>query len=430
MKGAYPRNLAAIAIAFIFLILFLATMNFLINIEFRSRFIELDRNRVMTIADISGSYFTGTYSTPDQTRFLHSLANAFELEYFVLTDTLGNVIFDSRRQRHPNTPAVRINWQESFRKSLAGKHFVQERNRFLYLGSEPPMYYFMVLSRSYSTDFDRVFIWHVVFITLSLFVAGVLGIIVIRNLLTPMRYVSKAAEDFGIDMEKEGFVAETFNQIFKKLQHREKMLVEFSAYIAHEFRNSIGTIAGFARLVEKGKKSASAITDECRVMEDLIQRFVEYARPLKLVAANLQVSNLIGDVLARITVPEKIKIDVDVPRDLCVHADYELLFAAVANLLRNAVESIENKGTISIQAGEDNGNVYVAIRDSGIGIETLDLETIFNPFYSKKDQGMGLGLAYVKKIVEMHGGKIEVQSEPGQGTEFTLWLPKNAGSGK
>ncbi len=426
MKGSYPKNLTILSVTFVIVILFLALANLFINVQFRREFIAYDQNKVNSLVRLVSGFFDPAFIQiyPQQTMLtLRRITNAFDLEYLVVSDTAGNIIFDSRR--YGFNAGAGTNIEVLFNQLPAEEEILQRQGNYVYRSIDPPLFVFTALNYSFGSNFDQIFKWHILYITLSLLFVGFLGIVLIRNLLMPMRYVSKAAEDFGVDMEKEGFVAETFNQIFKKLQQREKILMEFSAYIAHEFRNSIGTISGLARLVEKGKKPASSIIDECQVMEDLIQRFVEYARPLKLVTARIKISDLVSDVLAKATVPEKIKISSDLDPDICINGDYDLMLAAISNLLRNAIDAIEDEGRVKIETGEDDDHIYIAIQDSGIGIEAPDLDTIFNPFYSRKNQGIGLGLAYVKKIVELHNGRIEVQSEPGKGTEFTILIPKS-----
>ncbi len=89
-------------------------------------------------------------------------------------------------------------------------------------------------------------------------------------------------------------------------------------------------------------------------------------------------------------------------------------------MLKNAKEAIKNKGCIEIGLGREGEFVVLSIADSGVGVEERELDMIFNPFYSRKADGMGLGLAYVKKIVEEHGGRINVTSRKGKGTTFNM----------
>jgi signal transduction histidine kinase len=238
-----------------------------------------------------------------------------------------------------------------------------------------------------------------------------------------MRYVANLAQDFGIEMKREDFVSETFSEVYRKLRLREQMLVEFSSYVAHEFRNSLGAIIGLARLVEKGKRPGADIVRECRNMEDLITRILEYSKPLKLNVTAFDINSVIDDVMNRVPIPKRIKIERKAAPVSAMNGDYELLAVAVANLVKNAKEAIRGKGLIEIETREADGFVFLSVMDSGMGMDVEEQEMIFNPFFSKKTEGMGLGLAYVKKVVEEHDGRVEVISKRGRGSAFTLKFP-------
>jgi signal transduction histidine kinase len=130
-------------------------------------------------------------------------------------------------------------------------------------------------------------------------------------------------------------------------------------------------------------------------------------------------------VVTRIPIPDRIQIKKKIAKHLpIIHGDYDLLHAALINLLKNSIEAIKNKGIITLEVQFDDTLLSLIITDNGCGLDAQETEKIFSPFYSKKESGMGLGLAYVKKIVEIHNGRIEVNSKKGQGTTFTLKLPR------
>ncbi|GAH33365.1 unnamed protein product, partial [marine sediment metagenome] len=187
----------------------------------------------------------------------------------------------------------------------------------------------------------------------------------------------------GIQTKKEDFVSETFNEIFKKMKLKEETLVEFSSYIAHEFRNSIGAISGLARLVEKGKKPASDIVNECRAMEDLITRLLEYSRPLTVISASVDVKQLIDDAVVRAAIPKRIEVRKKIKTDILQFiGDSELLLVAITNLLKNSIDSIRKKGFIEVAVSGDNDFIFISVTDNGSGIDESDMDKVFNPFYS------------------------------------------------
>ncbi len=354
------------------------------------------------------------------------MSNSFDVGHIIIADTLGNRIYDSRMlPLEMSLSRDRIDFSKEFKNLPALGDITQNGDKFIYLNSEPPFYLYTSLQSPYTLTFDKIFRWHIFYITISLVFIGFLGIFLIRNLFLPMRYVTRLAKNMGIEMKKEDFVSETFNEIINKIKLKEETLVEFSAYVAHEFRNSIGAVIGLARLVEKGKKPASDIVKECRTMEELITKLLEYAEPLKAVAAPINIEHLLDDAIARVKMPEWIDVQKRIGRDIPpLLGDYELLLVVMTNLLKNSVEAIkEKKGIINIEVGKEGDYVCLVIADNGPGIDVQELDKIFRPFYSKKEGGMGLGLAYVKKIMELHNGRVDVESKKGQGTAFTVKFP-------
>jgi signal transduction histidine kinase len=110
---------------------------------------------------------------------------------------------------------------------------------------------------------------------------------------------------------------------------------------------------------------------------------------------------------------------------LPVHGDAETLYRAFSNLIINAIQAMPNGGSLSISSKLDSSSslVEITFRDTGIGMEETTAKNIFNPFFTTKEKGVGLGLALTRKIIEDHGGTIEVVSERGMGTTFTVLLP-------
>ena len=107
-----------------------------------------------------------------------------------------------------------------------------------------------------------------------------------------------------------------------------------------------------------------------------------------------------------------------------VWADADQLKQVFVNLVSNAVQAMEEEGgAILLKVWDDDGFVFVSVRDTGPGISAGDLPKIFDPFYSTRDAGTGLGLTIVHRIIDQHGGRIEVESGAGEGTTFTVVLP-------
>ena len=426
MKGSYPRNITAVSIVFIACILFLAAVNLYVGIQFRNEFIVQDRNTIISVATLCGLFMQSSQSDPGLFFQLKNINRAFGFEHMIISDTTGSRIFDSHVLKPQLLPLYRtVDFSSEFAKMPYMDQLVRRGTTYLYRNSEPPFYLYVSHSSSYLATYDVLFRWHIFYITISLIFIGFLGIFLIRNLFLPMRYVTKLAQDLGVEMQKEDFVSETFSEMLKKMKNREQTLVEFSAYIAHEFRNSIGTITGLARLIEKGKKGAHDVVKECKTMEQLISRLLEYSKPLTIVRAEFDITTLITEAIERSHPPKHITIQKNIDlKKVEFLGDYELLVMALANLFKNSYEAIKGKGRVIINVQADNEFIILTIIDTGKGVSARELEKIFTPFYSGKADGMGLGLAYVSRVIELHNGRIQVESELGKGTTFIIKLPK------
>jgi len=425
VKGSYPKNISIISIVFICLILFLAVINFYISIELRSEFINYDTDKVISIANMCTGYITRIDDPKKMWYTLKELSDAFEIDHLIMIDTLGNKIYDSRSLPFElGSDRMKVDLRKGFKKLPLAGELIQDHNDFILRNQDPPFFLYCSFFSTFLSTYDRIFKWYIFYITLSLLFIGFLGIFLIRNLFLPMRYVARLADDMGVEMKKEDFVPATFNELYKKIKMKEETLIEFSSYIAHEFRNSIAAIIGLARLVEKKKKPAADIVTECRLMENLINRLLEYAQPLKTVPVQIQVDKLISEAIERAMIPKRIKINLNVSDNAKQFTgDYDLISVALSNLLQNSVTAIASRGVIDIESQKKENYLSMTIQDSGQGMSEQTMNNIFRPFYSEAAEGMGLGLAYVKKIIEVHNGRINVESKRGKGTKFTLNFP-------
>jgi len=228
----------------------------------------------------------------------------------------------------------------------------------------------------------------------------------------------------------------------KKLQEisdfTEKMaaLGEMSAGLAHELRNSVAAILGFGKLLkkimpseEKAASIAQMIISESLATEEMLSRFLNFARPLKVVPTKVAIRRLLDESInMAIEMHQDKEINVNVDdrsNDLEINGDSILLKNALNNLIINACQAIDKSGEINIKIDYDDrrNQLRISISDNGRGISKENLSKIFNPFFSTRDKGTGLGLALVRKIITGHMGHIEVESIEGKGTTFTITLP-------
>ena len=209
-------------------------------------------------------------------------------------------------------------------------------------------------------------------------------------------------------------------------------LGQLSAGLAHELRNPLGSIKGSSDLLvrsaarddDRSRKMtvelAEIISDEVDRTNSLVTRFLDFARPLE---PRREVADLTA-VIDRAASRAKVEIVRHYSDSLPgIPIDRELMEQVFLNLLTNAAQASKAGTPITVDAHESDGQVEVSVIDLGCGIPPNQIETIFNPFVTTKQDGVGLGLAIVSKIVDGHGGKISVESEPGKGSTFRVRLP-------
>jgi signal transduction histidine kinase len=213
-------------------------------------------------------------------------------------------------------------------------------------------------------------------------------------------------------------------------------LGQLSAGLAHELRNPLGTIRASAEMLERSvpadnavaREVAGFIASEVDRSNTLVTRFLDFARPLKLKLAPADLAEVLDRVVAlveRDAPQHRVTVYKNYSPDLAPFPfDAELMERVFYNLLLNAAQaSTPESGVIILKTRRMDGTAEVAVIDRGPGIDPKIMEQIFNPFFTTKTDGVGLGLAIVSKIVDEHGGRMAVESEPGKGSVFRVYLP-------
>jgi signal transduction histidine kinase len=284
---------------------------------------------------------------------------------------------------------------------------------------------------------------------IAIFFSLILSYFFARSISNPIKQVVNLATAYGkgdleatIPIEREdeiGHLIRSLNKLSQDLKHmiEEKisnesliMIGEFAAYIIHDLKNPLSGIHLLAdgmhrRIEEKDplKKYSIEILLATQKLEDFIGKTLDIARWTKIDRQPIQLNELIEQEVKSIqqkSIPVRTDFDPGMPK---IQADSQLLSMAVRNLLSNAIEAIPDQGTIHVETKRIDHDTIIKISDTGTGIDPERLGKIFRPFFSMKTQGHGLGLAMVKKAVILHQGKIEVESEKGVGSQFTIILP-------
>jgi signal transduction histidine kinase len=220
-----------------------------------------------------------------------------------------------------------------------------------------------------------------------------------------------------------------------KQSERLSLLGDTAASVAHEVRNPLNAISMAAQRLEEeyaakeGMESAKnfsrILRQEVKRLDGIVSQFLSLARPSEL---NLQKSDLNRLVTETVALAEgeagplSVKISVllgDIPELIL---DPDELKKAVINILRNGMEAAGKGGSISLSTRLDGDMVALQIEDTGEGMSKEQMRKVFQPYFTTKERGTGLGLSIAQRVVADHGGRIDVDSTPGKGTVFTLWL--------
>jgi signal transduction histidine kinase len=238
----------------------------------------------------------------------------------------------------------------------------------------------------------------------------------------------------------------------EQLRHadRLKTVGTLASGIAHELGTPINVVEGHAALLREdptagpaAKESAEVIGRQCKRMAAIIRQLLDFARrggPRSMSSDPLEVARQTSSMVAPLARQQGIAVDVDGVADTKLAIAFGALQQVLANLYVNALHAMHEGGTLSVRvepreaqapgAAETRDYVALAVRDTGVGMTPETRDRIFEPFFTTKDvgEGTGLGLAVAYAIVEDHGGFIDVESTPGRGSAFTVYLPREGSS--
>lgn len=226
---------------------------------------------------------------------------------------------------------------------------------------------------------------------------------------------------------------------------RHKRLValgKLSAGIAHEIRNPLSSIRGLAQFVynsfsktDERKEDLNTIVQEVDRLNKLVVQVLDFAKLKKLNLTRFSLNDLIRKIaeLFELEIKDKqIKFSLKLSPDISqIQADEDQVRQILMNVIINAIQAILNEGEIKIKTEKvllkEEPAIKLIIEDSGIGIPEKDFNQIFDPFFSTKEKGSGLGLSIAYKLIEAHQGEIKVESKEGEGTKFVIFLPQKGG---
>ena len=241
-----------------------------------------------------------------------------------------------------------------------------------------------------------------------------------------------------------GDLAAAFNQMTRDLKQSRDQLIQaerlatagkMSASFAHEIRNPLSSMRMLAQMlmqkpemsVEKHQQSLRYILEEIERIDTIVKGLMDFARPTALHRTQQPLAPVLQEVLALMEANlahHQIQLVLDVsPVTPEVQFDSDKLKQAFMNVVLNAMEAMPQGGELTVSTFREGDSVYIAVADTGVGIAAADIAHIFEPFFTRKSRGTGLGLANVKRILEEHGGSVEIDSTLGEGTRVLMGLP-------
>lgn len=222
-----------------------------------------------------------------------------------------------------------------------------------------------------------------------------------------------------------------------KRSERLAAIGEFSAGLAHELRQPLGVINNSVYFLsnkledvgeKKVKKHLTILEKEVKHANRLITNLLDFAREEAPMFKECDVNQMVEEVLSSFEIPQNIEVKTELKEGIpVIHADFDQIQRTCSNIIANALYAMPEGGSLEIKTEEDKEreNIKISISDTGEGIPEENKEKVFEPLFTTKARGIGLGLSLCKRYVKAHGGKIEVESKVGKKTKFTVKLPIN-----
>jgi len=240
----------------------------------------------------------------------------------------------------------------------------------------------------------------------------------------------------GILVERELAARHKQQQAQLQMERSQKLSLvgQLAASVAHEIKNPIASIRGAADILTDDDTSAedreefkAILRNEIKRIDATVTEFLEFARPKETRLAKLDLSKTVGATLRQIDAHarrEGVSIEAQIEEDVLMTGDGEKMHQMVLNLVLNAIQASREGDTIRVSVtGRASQDVRLVISDTGTGIERAAIDHVFDPFFTTRSTGTGLGLAVVKDIVDNHSGEITIDSAPARGTTVTVTFP-------
>lgn len=289
------------------------------------------------------------------------------------------------------------------------------------------------------------------FLLISLLIVGVtailLSVLFSKKLTNPIKNLDSATEAIMegnlkrrvavLGNDEIGRLSETFNKMAQKLELQESLRRKLISNVAHELRTPLGAMRSemegiMDNIVPLDKKQVQSLYEETGRLKHILEGIEDLAQAeastMSMEKQSIELKPFLTHIAERfssLSQDKGVSIELECADTIMINADPEKLSQVVINLLSNALKATEAGGYVRVKAGRNASEVFLEVKDTGIGIKQEALPFIFERFYKVSEGGLGLGLTIVRELVEAHGGRIDVKSDFGKGSAFTVFIPLN-----
>ncbi|MGI0059422.1 MAG: sensor histidine kinase, partial [Nitrosotalea sp.] len=270
-----------------------------------------------------------------------------------------------------------------------------------------------------------------------------------KNVIIPVATIHELAKkiqtgDFNVKSRPSGYnelkmLGVEFETMANKLQEQQNIIAktervsaigQLAARLAHDLRNPLSVIRNSLHLIrQKYSEKPEVVNSFERIdrsvfrMTHQIENVMDFVSPKPLIFESVSLKKLLNHAIEKINIADTLRINLP-QNDTTITCDPNSLEVAFENLLLNAKQAMKNEGVIDIKISDESNFIQIHITDSGTGIPDDVLPRIFEPLFTTKQEGTGLGLSSCKSVIEKHGGTIEVKTQIGKGTTFIIKIPK------
>ena len=243
------------------------------------------------------------------------------------------------------------------------------------------------------------------------------------------------AEELAVIAEEKEAIRRELVVTTNKLAREEKLATigKLAGIMGHEIRNPLGVIRNSIYFLtmkfkesmdEKVKRHMGIMETEIVAADKIISDVLDFARTRPPSFSEAEINSVVEASLSKISIPKTIKIQTDLGENLPkINIDIAQIQQIFSNLIANAIEAMPKGGELRVTTAQTDSFIFITLKDTGVGIPKENIDKLFTPLFSTKTKGLGLGLAACQNIINAHQGKIEFESQEGQGTTFTIKLP-------